>query len=193
MKRFAIYLSLTILLFTACLRAAEDAPSGSKRLSQVRLVTESKYPSVRIKEYTLITDNLEAQRADAEAIMQVKMEIPRAMQTKDSAQFDRVLGRNFTFRAEDQFHDRTSYIRDRTSSKSRVKTADYQNLVLQFFGEMAVLTYRNVVEDEPGGPKAWKAEMIWSEIFAKEDGSWKVAALHQINLKMLNEPPQTSP
>jgi hypothetical protein len=193
MKRFAIYLLLTMLLFTPCPRAAENAGSGSKKLSQVRLVTESKYPSVGIKEYTLITDNLEAQRADAEAIMQLKMEVPRAMQTKDPAQFDKVLGRNFAFRSEDQFYDRTSYIRDRTSSESRVKRADYQNLVLQFFGEVAMLTYRNIVEDEPGGPKAWKAEMIWSEIFVRENGSWKVGALHQINLKMLNEPTQTPP
>jgi len=56
-----------------------------------------------------------------------------------------------------------------------------------------MLTYRNIVEDEPGGPGAWKAEMVWSEIFVKEDGRWKVAALHSIQLKMLNDPQKTAP
>ena len=58
-------------------------------------MTKSKYPTVGIKEYTLTTDDLEAQRADAEAIMQVKIEVPCAMQTKDPARFDRVLARKF--------------------------------------------------------------------------------------------------
>ena len=99
-----------------------------------------------------------------------------------------MLARDFVFRAEDQFHNRADYIRDRTSGEDRVKTADYQNLVLQFFGEVAMLTYRNIVEDEPGGPSAWKAEMVWSEMFVKEDGRWKVSALHCIKLNMLNDP-----
>ena len=188
MNRFAVFLSLTMLVGSESLHAQKKAGGDGKTFSQVQLATESKYPSVGIKQYTLITDNLEAQRADAEAIMQVKIEVPRAMQTKDPAQFDRALARDFIFRSEDQFHNRADYIRDRTTGEDRVKTADYQNLVLQFFGEVAVLTYRNIVEDEPGGPSAWKAEIIWSEMFVKEDGRWKVGALHQIKLNMLNDP-----
>ena len=99
----------------------------------------------------------------------------------------------FTFRGESEFFNRADYIRDRTTGEGRVKTADYQNLVLQFFGEVAMLTYRNIVEDEPGGPGSWKAEMIWSEMFVKEDGRWKGASLHQIKLIMLNEPAPTPP
>jgi len=99
MMRFSLYFFIAILLFSGYTRAEKDAAPGPKTFSQVRLVTESKYPSVRIKEYTLITTNAEAQRADAEAIMQVKMEVPRAMQTKDPAQFNRVLARDFIFRS----------------------------------------------------------------------------------------------
>jgi hypothetical protein len=188
MKRFPHPVAVAMLLVSGAIPTDTAAARDAKTLSQVQLVTNSKDPTVGIKEYTLITDNLEAQRADAEAIMQLKIELPRAMQTKDPAQFDRVLARDFTFRAEDQFHNRADYIRDRTTSEDRVKTADYQNLVLQFVGDVAMLTYRNVVEDEPGGPTAWKAEMIWSDIFVKEDGRWKVGAIHLIKLNMLNEP-----
>ena len=187
MNRFPCSLTVAMLLVTGVLPIG-TAAAAPKTLSQVQLVTKSKYPTVGIREYTLITDNVEAQRADAEAIMQVKIELPRAMQTKDPAQFDRVLARDFIFRGEDEFYTRADYIRDRTSGEGRVKTADYQNLVLQFFGDVAMLTYRNIVEEEPGGPGAWKAEMIWSEMFVKEDGRWKVAALHLIHLITLNDP-----
>ena len=96
MKQFAVYLSVTVLLYSGSLHAQKSAPAGEgKRSSQVQLTTESKYPSVRIKKYTLITDNVDAQRADAEAILQVKMEVPRAMQTKDPAQFNRGAGAGF--------------------------------------------------------------------------------------------------
>ena len=182
-----------MLLCSGSLRAQKQAASESKTLKQVQLVTKSKYPTVGIKEYTLVTDSLEAQRADAEAIMQVKIELPRAMHTKDPAQFDRVLARNFVFRGEDEFHNRADYIRDRTSGEDRVKRADYQNLVLQFFDDVAMLTYRNIVEDESGGPTSWKAEMVWSEMFVKEDGRWKVGALHLIKLTLLSEPAPTPP
>jgi hypothetical protein len=190
MKLFPLMLLAVILVLGGCTAAehsSTNAISTVRTFSQVKLVTQSKYPTVGIREYTLITDDVEARRADAEAIMQVKIEIPRAMQTKDPAQFDRILARNFTFRGEEEFFNRDDYIKNRVTSPNRVKTADYQNIVLQFFGDYALLTYRNIVEDEPGGPTAWKAAITWADIFVKEDGQWKIGAVHGIDLKMLNE------
>ena len=194
MKLFFFPLLLFIIVLGGC--GANDNTQGKQPLpvqqsqtikpaTQVALTTQSKYPTVGIKEYTLITDDVETHRADAEAIMQVTIEIPRADQTRDEAQFDRILARNFTFRGEDEFFNRSDYIHDRVTSPDQVKTADYQNIVLQFFGDMALLTYRNIVVDEPGSPGSWKAEMTWADIFVKEDGKWKIGAIHLIDVKML--------
>jgi hypothetical protein len=85
--------------------------------------------------------------------MQVKIELPRAVQTKDGERFERILARDFVFRAEDQFYGRADYIRERANNKDTVITADYENVVLQFIGNVALLTYRNIVAMEPGGPE----------------------------------------
>jgi Domain of unknown function (DUF4440) len=82
--------------------------------------------------------------------MQVKIELPRAVQTKEADRFDRILARNFVFRTDDQFYNRADYIRARANNKDTVRTAAYENVVLQFIGDIAFLTYRNVVVVEPG-------------------------------------------
>lgn len=156
----------------------------AKTYFQVNLKVDYVVPTVGISEYTLITDDVEAHRKDAEAIMRIKKDVPLAMQTKEAGLFDRALARNFTFRGfEDggEFYNREDYIRDRTGGAGKVERADYENLVLQFFGDTAVLTYRNVVKsrDEKGAPQTWR--YTWAEVFVKEDGAWKVGALHEID------------
>jgi Domain of unknown function (DUF4440) len=75
--------------------------------------------------------------------MQVQISWPRAMQTKDAALFDRIQSRHFTFReADGRLYERDAYIRDRVARPETVASARYENVVLQIFGELALLTCR---------------------------------------------------
>src|SRR6266704_2559884 len=61
---------------------------AGKKFSQVVLKVNYVVPTVGISEYTLITDDLEAQRKDAEAIMLRKKDMPLAVQRHDAALFN---------------------------------------------------------------------------------------------------------
>jgi hypothetical protein len=65
----------------------------------------------------------------------------------------------------------------------RVKSARYENLVLQLFGDLAVSTYRNVVELRTAGGAAEKLYMTWASVYVKENGEWKVGTIHLIDKK----------
>ncbi len=155
-----------------------------KRFSQVTVKEETNNPNIGIGSYTLITDNAAAHRADAETVMQLKKNYPLAMQTKDAALFNRILARDFTFRGENEFFGREDYIRDRVQASQTVTSAQYENLVLQFVGEVGVLTYRNVVKnkDASGNPNDTEY-MTWADIYVKENGGWKIGAVHLIDYR----------
>jgi ketosteroid isomerase-like protein len=187
MKYFVL---VSIILFTGCHASERNAsqPLNStqptqpaKRYSQVNLKVDYVIPTVGISNYTLITDDVEAHRKDAEAIMRIKKDLPLAMQTKDAALFNRILAKNFTFRASYEYYERADYIRDRVQSPVTVETAQYENLVLQFFDEVAVLTYRNIIKgkDDRGEAETWL--YTWADIFVKEDGEWKIGSVHEID------------
>jgi hypothetical protein len=197
MKLFLFPVLLLTIFLTGCGAneisvepAADEAEA--KPATQVALTTRSKYPQVRLSSYALISDDVEARKADAEAVMQVKIELPRAVQTKEADRFDRILARNFVFRADDQFYNRDDYIRARANNKDTVMTADYENVVLQFTGDIAFLTYRNIVVVEPGGPEN-TAHMTWADILVKEDGQWKFSAVHLIDSKVEAESKRAAP
>src|SRR2546425_12350163 len=89
----------------------------SKKFSQVVLKVNYVIPTVGISEYTLITDDLEAQRKDAEAIMLRKKDMPLAVQRHDAALFNSWLARDFVARGEHEFlGSREDYIRDRVNA-----------------------------------------------------------------------------
>lgn len=161
----------------------QHGPKGA--VHQVLLSTISPYPSVKLSEYTLVTQDLERDRAKAESVVQAKMRLPFAMHTKQRSHFERALDRGFTFRAEGELFDREAYISNRLADPSKVKRVDYRNLVVQFIGDFALVTYSNVVEDEPGGAGAWKADMTWADVLTKEDGEWKYLAIHLIAFRDL--------
>ncbi len=152
----------------------------SRDFHQIVIEEDNLTTTVDIKSYTLITDNVDAHRTDAKEIMQVKRNWPMAMQTKDRALFDKILSKKFTFRAPHEFFNREDYILDRTQSPVIVENASYENLVLQFFDEMAVLTYRNIIKgkDKDGIDESW--QYSWADIYVKEDGMWKIGASHLI-------------
>lgn len=184
-------LLLLALAFGDCGVPADKARTVSEQVSSHKLTTLSKYPSVDLHEYTLITRDLERDRSEADSIIQTKMELPHAMQTKVRSDFERILARDFVFQGGDEFFDREGYIANRVADASRVKQADYRNVVVQFVSsERALVTYSNIVEDEPGGPGAWKAEMTWADIIVREDGNWKYQIVNQTGFKDLTTPKQ---
>lgn len=188
MTRFlfaAVFLTLIYLIADSRESIAQEQREQlrTKAPKQVTLTTRSQYPQVRLSSYTLICeDDLERRKAEAEAVMQIKIELPRAVQTKETNRFERILARDFVFRGEDEFYGRADYIRARVNNKDTVVTADYDNVVLQFLGDMAFLTYRNTVVIEPGGPEH-TLHMTWADILVKEDSQWKFRAVYLIDSK----------
>lgn len=169
--------------------SSKTAPRGA--VKEHRLSIRSDHPTVGLNEYVLISDDLDRDRAEAEAVIQAKIGLPYAMQTKERKDFEAVLGRNYIFRGEDEFFDREGYIENRVNDPSKVKSADYRNVVVQFITpEQALVTYSNIVEDQPGGPGAWKADMSWADVLIKEDGKWKYEIVHTIAFKDLTTPKQ---
>ena len=195
MRYFAVLLLGTIML-AGCKTEAEsvnrqsDSPKqkeAGKQMTQLIVKYDTGSPNVGISSYALITDKAEAHRTDAEAIMQVKKNFPLAVQTKDRALFEKILARDFVFRGEGEngLLRRENYINDRTNpSSGKVLTADYENIALQFFGDIAVMTYRNIVKgtNEKGQPDP--AEYIsWADVYVKENGEWKIGAAHVIDYR----------
>ena len=109
--------------------------------------------------------------------------MPLAVQKHDASLFNSWLARNVVARGEHEFLGREEYIRDRVNATWSVSDARYENLVLQFFGETALLTYRNIVreKDEKGVPTTWF--YTWADIWVKEGGEWKVGAIYVIDSK----------
>ena len=166
-------------------RPARDAADAAKpTLTQMTVTQERPSPNVDITSYVLVAEDPKAVRAEAEAIMRVKAAWPLAMQTKDEALFERILARGFTFRGEDQFWNRADYIRDRVNpAGATVESARYENLVLQFFGDIALLTYRNVIDITRVGGEPATLRLSWADIYVRESEEWKIGGSHLIDLQ----------
>jgi hypothetical protein len=173
---------------------ASGSPATVSQMSSVKqfpVKAQPTHPTVGLTDYVLITDNFERDKAEAEAVIQAKIGLPYAMQTKKLEDFESILARKFVFRGEDEFFDREGYIANRVGDPERVKSADYRNVVVQFITpERALVTYSNIVEDQPGGPGSWKADMSWADVLVKEDGKWKYEIVHTIAYKDLTIPKQ---
>ena len=66
-------------------------------------------------------------------------------------------------------------------------SVQYENLALQFFGEAAMLTYRNTVRITDTSGKPHTLRMSWADVFVREDGEWKIGGSHLISLRAENE------
>lgn len=163
-----------------------------KQLSQVTIKEETGNPKIVISSYTLITDDAEADRAEAEAVMRVKKNFPLAVMTKDRALLEQILARNFVFHGEGEngLLRREDYINDRSQSKGAIELVQYENMVLQFFGEIAVITYRNVLKNKDASGQPDDTEYIsWADVYVKENGEWKIGAAHVIDYRTENIKP----
>ena len=174
--------SLLLILLNCASALAKEA----RGYEQIAMQSGEQAPGINLAGYTLITNDPERDRLDAADIMRVKAAWPRAMQTKDTALFESILARDFTFRAEDEWYERDAYIRNRVESHERVIAVRYENLVLQFFDQVAVLTYRNVVKHTDATGKPDTLHMSWADIFVRERGTWKIRGSQLISLRVEN-------
>lgn len=176
-------LLVPICLIVSCNQEPKTSPSN-KDYVQILIEEGNTTPTVDIPNFTLISNNPEAERADAIAIMKVKRQWPLAMQKKDEAIFESILAQNFSFRADDEFFNRSDYIKDRVAGTFEIDTVRYENFALQFFGEIALLTYRNTLDgaDEKGLPDI--EHYSWADIYTKENGVWKILGSHCIEARV---------
>jgi ketosteroid isomerase-like protein len=168
---------------------AGRAAPGGRPFRQLTVTQDRPSPNVDITRYVVVAEDPEAVRADAAAIMRVKAAWPLAMQTKDEALFERILARDFTFRAEEEFRNRADYIRDRVNPAGEtVAAARYENLVLQFFGDVALLTYRNAIDITRVGGTPATLRLSWADVYVREQGEWKIGGSHLVDLQEMGVP-----
>ena len=165
----------------------ESTPTSAQQPSPVSawkmtVPSDRRVPGVELETYTLIASDSAASRRRAEAVMAVKLAWPLAMRTKDAALFNRILAHDFTLReADGMLYDRTTYIRDRVQSPERVVAVRYENVVLQFFGALALMTYRNVLDHRDPRGRPDTLTLTWADIFVEENGEWRIRASHLID------------
>lgn len=137
-------------------------------------------PGIFIKGLTLVTKHYEQEEKDATEILELKHLWPLAMKTKNRQLFENILAKDFSFIGEGEFFNRTDYIEDRVNGTWEIDAVSYENLVLQFFGHLAILTYRNKLDgtDNKGVPN--KEYYSWADIYIKERGQWKILSSHNI-------------
>ncbi|GAB2766725.1 hypothetical protein GCM10027275_05940 [Rhabdobacter roseus] len=152
----------------------------------VEVTEDNNTPTVDIEHYALVVPKGMDRKQDASAIMQVKRKWPLAMQSKNPADFDSILAKNFTFAGDGQLYNRDEYIQDRTAPSEWIIThVKYDNLTLHFFGDMALLSYQNRVTNENLLTKAVEIERIsWGDMYVKEDGTWKLSTAHVIDYQI---------
>lgn len=161
--------------------AAEGHPAVMSEIEEKNLT-----PTVDIEKYVLVGPPGDERHKDATEIADLKRKWPLAMQSQNVAAFDSILSADFVFTGDGQVLNRQDYIEDRTApSEWKIIHVKYDNLVLQFFGDMALLTYRNRVTNENTSTKAVEIEYIsWADIYRKEKGKWKINAAHVVDFRM---------
>jgi hypothetical protein len=62
-----------------------------------------------------------------------------------------------------------------------ISDVQYENLVLEFFDNYGVLTYRNKVKEKDEFGKDQLYNWFWTDVWIKENGKWKLKDLRAIN------------
>ena len=168
-------------LLTAFLLLSILSSFAQSEYKQVNLKTNLNIPTTRIDSVTLITNNFLKDSAEALALIHAKVILPLAMQQHSAALFDSCLSIEFLYQGEGTLLNRQEYIHDRINGKWTITDVQYENVVLQFYDNMGVLTYGNVVKetDEFGKPQTYF--WFWADVWIKEKGRWKLKELRAIN------------
>jgi hypothetical protein len=183
MKLPSILFGVITLLNASCKQ--NQSPGKTSGYEQIIMTEANLTPTVDIRNYTLITNNFKPDNINAIEILKLKRSLPLAMQGKDSILFDNILAHDFTYRGEDEFYkNKKDYIHNRINATWTIDTVKYQNLVLQFFGEIAVLTYRNILHGSDDNGKADIEHYSWADIYTKENGKWKIKGIHEIESRV---------
>jgi hypothetical protein len=184
-----IFFAIALLACERIQNSTNQKPSVATTTRENRQYTQETVkldrpsPNVDLTSYVLITNDPETDRGQAQAIMRVRGSLPLAVQTKDRVLFNRILAKGFTFRAADEFWNREEYIRNRVETDETVGPAKYENLVLQFFGNIAVSTYRNAIKLRDATGKEGTLYMSWASVYLKEGDEWKIGAIHLVDKK----------
>lgn len=177
---YFVFFSLSILI--SC-NSSEIPKALGNDYKQILILENNTTPTVDIKGYVLITNNPIKDSAESKEVLKVKRNFPLAMQKRDSLLFEQILSANFTFRADDEFFNRQDYILNRIHGTWTIDTVRFENLALQFFGNVAILTYKNSLKgtDDNGRPDLEK--YTWADVYGKENGVWKILSVHCIDSK----------
>lgn len=161
----------------------QTAPS----LSTAEVITEeNKTPTVDIAKYTLVSTADEDRKKDAAEILKLKRRWPLAMQSLDKSEFESILAKGFTFTADGKVMNRDEYITNRTTPDDwKITHVIYDKMTLQFFGDTAVLSYRNRVTNDHSKTKEREIEIIhWVDVYKKENNEWKLAAAQVVDFRI---------
>lgn len=175
------YCLMICLMISSCVQS-----NHSKKFEITEIKEFNSTPTVDIEEYNLILDPEENRKKDAEDILSIKRKWPQIMQSPSPKGFDTILSKDFTFIYNGKLLNRADYIADRTRiSDWKITFVKYDNLSLQFFGDMALLTYRNHVKNENTKTKEIEIEDInWADVYIKENDKWKIKSAHVIEVKI---------
>jgi ketosteroid isomerase-like protein len=181
MKTFAIFI-FGIIILSSC---NDRETFKQEDYQQIKIKEPNLTPTVDIKDFTMISNNLKQDSIDAIEILKVKRNLPLTMQKKNKALFESILSKNFTYRGEDEFYKNSQdYIQNRVNATWTIDTVRFQNLTLQFFGEIVVLTYRNTLKGTDDNGKFDIENYNWADIYVKENGKWKIGAIHEIESRI---------
>lgn len=185
MKAFLVFLIFCLLFIVGCeTKINKNNTKSSFEERFIKTPDSLALTTIIIPGLTLITNNFEKEKNDALEILGLKHKFPLAMQTKSKEILAEIFAENFVFRADDEFFNRQDYINDRISGTWEIDTVTYQNLALQFFGDKAVLTYKNTLDgtDDFGKPNV--EYYSWADIYVRENGYWKLLSCFNIDSRM---------
>lgn len=182
-----ILLTTLLLSLLSCTQhKKEEEKAGAYPYSIVEVKETNNTPTVDIEKYFLVSRPGEDRKNDAAEIMKIKRQWPLVMQNPSVAGFDSLLTADFIFTGDGNLLNRKEYIEDRTApSEWQITHVKYFNLNLQFFNDIALLSYRNEVTNKDSLTGAIEIEFIsWSDVYKKENGKWKIGAAHVIDFRM---------
>lgn len=184
LMKYLFWFLITMVIFgSGCDQNSPDHTITDYR--QIIIIDENPAPTIDIKRLTLITNDVSSDSINAIAILRLKKNLPLAMQKKDSSLFGNILSKDFTYRGEDEFYNsKKDYINNRIYASWTIDTVKYQNLVLRFFGNIALLTYRNTLRGTDDNGKPDIEHYSWADIYVKEGDKWKIKGIHEIESRV---------
>jgi hypothetical protein len=177
---------ICVVFIVGLVSCNEKQAESPTEFSLLEIVEDNATPTVDISKFSLIIDSEDDRNEDAQEIMKIKRKWPLAMQSLKPSAFDSILSRDFTFKSSTTFFNRADYIKNRTTPDDwKITFVEYDNVTLQFFGNTAVLSYKNHVRNENTITKEVELEHIsWVDIYILENRKWKLGAAHSIDYQV---------